>query len=323
MKKSAKKKKLVNYSKYGYIFLIPFFVTYAIFSLIPLISTFYYSFFKYFYANGGLQKVGPDFIGLDNFKALFTSGDFLKYFGNTMAMWIIGFIPQIIFALLLAVLFTSTRLKLKKQGFFKTVIYMPNLIMASAFSMLVFTLFSPDGPINQMLLAWNWIDEPIRFFASVGATRGIIGVMNFMMWFGNTTIMLMAGIMGIDQGLFEAAYVDGARSWQVFKKITLPLLKPILSYVLITSLIGGIQMFDVPQIITNGSGSPNMSTTTVVMNLNSKLTPSMNYGAGGAISVLLFIITAILSMMVYRSMREKTNDDFSKTERKKKAKRVA
>lgn len=79
--------------------------------------------------------------------------------------------------------------------------------------------------------------------------------MNFLMWFGNTTIILMAGIMGIDTSLFEAAEVDGASSWQRFYRITLPLLKPILIYVIITSMIGGIQMFDVPQILTNGSGA--------------------------------------------------------------------
>ncbi|MDD5935227.1 MAG: sugar ABC transporter permease [Clostridiales bacterium] len=322
-KSTKKKKKFVNYSKWGYIFLIPFFVTYAVFSLIPLISTFYYSFFKYFFANGGLEKVGPTFVGFDNFKVLFTSGDFFKYFSNTMAMWIIGFIPQIVFALLLAVLFTSNRLRLKRQGFFKTVIYMPNLIMASAFSMLIYTIFTTDGPINMMLKSWGWIEEPIRFFTMVGPTRAIIGGMNFMMWFGNTTIMLMAGIMGIDQGLFEAAYVDGAKSWHVFRRITLPLLKPILSYTLITSLIGGIQMFDVPQIISNGMGTPNKTTQTIVMLLNQKLTPSMNYGSGGAISVILFIITAILSMMVYNTMKDKTSNSFDKYNKKQKAKRGA
>ncbi len=321
-KSTTKKKKFVNYSKWGYIFLIPFFVTYAIFSLVPLIATFYYSFYEYYFKLG-IQKVGPNFVGLDNFKALFTSGDFLKYFGNTMAMWIIGFIPQILIAMLLAVLFTSNRLRLKKQGFFKTVIYMPNLIMASAFSMLVFRLFAVNGPINQLFIQWGWIEEGIDYFIHVGSTRGIIGGMNFLMWFGNTTIMLMAGIMGIDQGLFEAAYVDGARSWQVFRRITVPLLKPILSYTLITSLIGGIQMFDVPQIITNSTGGPNNTTKTIVMLLNSKLTPSMNYGSGGAISVVLFIITTILSMFVYKSMRAKTDNKYEKFEKKLNARRGA
>lgn len=319
MQNPKKSKKIFNYSKWGYIFLIPFFVIYTIFSLIPLLSTFYYSFFELYWANGGLSKVGPNFVGLKNYVKLFTESEFLKYFGNTMILWIIGFIPQILISLLLAALFTSNRLRLKKQGFFKSVIYMPNLIMASAFAMLFFTLFSPDGPVNQLLIQFGFVNagDPIRFFSRITGTRGIIALMNFLMWFGNTTIMLMAGIMGIDQGLFEAAYVDGAKPIQVFKRITLPLLMPILSYVMITSLIGGIQMFDVPQILTSGSGSPNNTSKTVVMLLNSKLSPSLNYGDGGAISVILFMLTAICSVAVYRSMMNKTgNDEVKKKIRK-------
>ena len=124
-------------------------------------------------------------------------------------------------------------------------------------------------------------------------------MMNFLMWFGNTTILLMAGMMGIDTSLFEAAEVDGATSTQVFCKITLPLLRPILVYVMITSLIGGIQMFDVPQILTNGTGEPMRSTMTLIMYLNKHLF-SKNYGMSGALSVILFIITAVLSLIVYR-----------------------
>ena len=128
--------------------------------------------------------------------------------------------------------------------------------------------------------------------------------MNFLMWFGNTTILLMAGIMGIDVSLFEAAEVDGANSWKRFTRITLPLLKPILIYVIITSMIGGIQMFDVPQILTNGKGTPADSATTLIMYLNRHLF-SKNYGMGGALSVFLFIITAILSLVIYAIMYRK------------------
>ena len=123
--------------------------------------------------------------------------------------------------------------------------------------------------------------------------------MNFLMWFGNTTILLMAGMMGIDPSLFEAAEVDGATATQVFYKITLPLLKPILIYVMITSLIGGLQMFDVPQILTNGSGDPMRSSMTLIMYLNKHLF-SKNYGMAGALSVLLFIITAFMSFLVFK-----------------------
>ena len=165
---------------------------------------------------------------------------------------------------------------------------MPNLIMASAFSMLFFTLFSNVGPINQLHYA-GWAsrtDAPFAFFDKQLSPSGAwLALMNFLMWFGNTTILLMAGIMGIDQSLFEAANIDGATSLQVFFKVTLPLLMPILVYTVITALIGGLQMFDVPQVLTNGLGTPNRSSTTLVMYLNNYLKTSKNYGMSGAISV--------------------------------------
>ena len=301
----TKKKSCVSYTRWGYIFLIPFFLVYTVFNLVPLVQTFYYSFFENY--RSGLTTIGPNFIGFGNFVKIFSgSGDLFKYAGNTFIMWVIGFVPQIVISLLLAAWFTDLNLKLKGQRFFKTVIYLPNLIMASAFSMLFFTIFADGGPVNDVLMSLGFLDEPFRFFSSVGGTRGLVGLMNFLMWFGNTTILLMAGMMGIDPSLFEAAEVDGAKPMQIFRFITMPLLKPILVYVVITSLIGGIQMFDVPQILTAGDGSPNRSTKTLIMFLNEHLF-SKNYGMAGALSVILFIITAILSVCVYYSLT-KQND---------------
>ena len=304
MKKTEGKSKIVRYNKWGYIFLIPFVLVYVIFQLIPLVSTIYNSFFENYRV--GLMQVGPTWVGLENYKTIFSDVSLLKYTANTLIMWVIGFIPQIIVSLLLGQWFSDVRLKLKGSRFFKTVIYLPNLIMASAFSMLFFALFSDVGPINAILIKMGIAtqENPVRFFSNVWATRGLVGFMNFLMWFGNTTIILMAGIMGIDTSLFEAAEVDGASSWQRFYRITLPLLKPILIYVIITSMIGGIQMFDVPQILTNGSGAPAESTKTLIMYLNQHLY-SKNYGLGGALSVFLFIITAILSLIIYSVMYRK------------------
>lgn len=143
------------------------------------------------------------------------------------------------------------------------------------------------------------ISAPYKFLSNVGSTRALVGFMNFLMWFGNTTILLLAGMLGIDTSLYEAAEVDGATATQVFFKITLPLLRPILVYVMITSLIGGLQMFDVPQILTNGQGNPARTTMTLIMFLNKHLY-SKNYGMGGALSVVLFIVTGILSVIVFR-----------------------
>ena len=291
MKATATKKK-VSYAKWGYLFILPFFLVFLVFQLVPLVSTFYYSFFEYY--RDGLTVVGPNFVGLKNYQELL-SADLPKYIGNTIVMWLIGFIPQIIVSLVLAAWFTDVRLRIKGKTFFKVVIYLPNLIMASAFAMLFFALFS----VKYL----GVIHTPIRFLSSVAGTRGLVGLMNFLMWFGNTTILLMAAVMGISPSMFEAAELDGADHRQTFFKITLPLIRPILVYVLITSMIGGMQMFDIPQILTNGKGSPNRTATTVIMYLNNHLY-SKNYGAAGAISVVLFIICAILCVGVYFTLNQ-------------------
>ena len=294
MKKNAK---AVRYNKWGYIFLIPFMVVFVVFQLIPWVTTIYNSFFENYMT--GLLQVGPNFVGLENYKKLFEGGDVWIYAKNTMIMWIMCFIPQIFLSLLLGAWFSDVQLKLRGSRFFKTVMYLPNLIMASAFAMLFFTLFSDNGPINSMLMQIGFIDTPYKFLSNAGSARGLIALMNCLMWFGNTTILLMAGMMGIDTSLFEAAEVDGATSTQVFFKITLPLLRPILVYVMITSLLGGLQLFDVPQILTNGTGDPMRSTMTLIMFLNKHLY-SKNYGMAGALSVILFIISAILSFLVFK-----------------------
>lgn len=295
--KKAKRGKVVSYNKWGYIFLIPFVTVYVVFQLIPLVSTIVNSFFENY--RSGLTQIGPTFVGLENYKEIFANPDIWIYAKNTLIMWIMGFVPQILVSLLLGAWFSDPSLKLKGQGFFKTVIYLPNLIMASAFAMLFFTLFSDSGPINSILIQLGILDEPFKFLSHVWSTRTLVALMNFLMWFGNTTILLMAGMMGIDTSLFEAAEVDGATSTQVFFKITLPLLRPILVYVMITSLVGGLQMFDVPQILTNGNGEPMRSSMTLIMYLNKHLY-SKNYGMGGALSVILFIITGILSLIVFK-----------------------
>ena len=299
------KRKGISYAKWGYLFILPFFITYCIFALVPQLLTIYNSFFENY--REGLKQVGPYFVGMRNYVKLFTpdkngSIAILKFAGNTMLMWLEGAVPQVLIALLLSVIFTSYRLKIKGQQFFKTVIYMPNLIMASAFSMLFFTLFSNVGPINQLIMQLGIADQPIPFFDKQYTVRGLVALMNFLMWFGNTTILLMAGIMGIDQCLFEAANLDGANSVQVFFKVTLPLLMPVLVYTVITALIGGLQMFDVPQVLTNGAGTPNRSSTTLIMYLNNFLKTSKNYGMAGAVSVIIFIITGLLSILVFKSL---------------------
>lgn len=297
MSEKKLKNHALNYEKWGYFFIAPFFIIYIIFQLIPLISTIWNSFFENYRV--GLMTVGPNFVGMANYKEVLFNTDMPRYAMNTLIMWIMGFVPQIVLSLLLSIWFCDTELRIKCTSFFKTVIYMPNLIMASAFAMLFFMLFSDAGPVNALAVSMGWIEKPVRFLTQKTTVRTLVAVMNLLMWYGNTTLLLMSGILGIDNSIFEAARIDGANPFTIFVKVTLPSLMPILVYVMITSLIGGIQMFDVPQILTNGGGNPNRTSMTLIMYLNAHL-GSKNYGIGGAISVLIFIITAILSATVYK-----------------------
>ena len=307
------KRKKIDYAKWGYIFILPFFAAFFIFSFIPLIDTIRYSFYEYY--RSGIKEIGPNFVGFQNYASLLQT-DMIKYAGNTLILWLIGFVPQIVIALLLAQWFVDARLKLHGKQFFKVVIYLPNLIMASAFALLFFTLFSTNGPMNSIRMSMGLTDHAIDVMGSVFGTRSLVGLMNFLMWFGNTTIMLMAAIMGISPDIFEASELDGCSSTQRFFHITLPLIRPILAYTLITSIIGGLQMFDVPQILTNGQGNPDRTSMTLIMFLNSHL-KSKNYGMAGSLSVYLFIVSGILCFIVYRMTNDDDSDGSKAVARKK------
>ena len=284
-------------SKWGILFISPFFIAYAIFTALPIVISLYRSLFVNYWK--GLEEVGPFFCGFENYATLLADKNLYTYLSNTAIMWILGFVPQLVLSITLAAWFSNHRLGLKGLRFFKTVIYFPNLIIAASFASLFFSFFADSGPVNSFLTNSGILNEPFQFFSNTWSVRGLVAFMNCIMWFGNTTLLLLAGMLGIDPSLREAAEVDGASSWQIFTKITLPLIRPILLYVVITSLIGGIQMFDVPQILTRGTGAPNRSTMTILMYLNKHMF-SKNYGISGALSVILFLVTAVLSLIVFR-----------------------
>ena len=145
-------------------------------------------------------------------------------------------------------------------------------------------------------------------------TLTLSGFLQLSFQFSNALIAHIDYVCRIDLSLFEAAEIDGCTPSQIFWKITMPLIRPILVYVMITSLIGGLQMFDVPQILTNGKGNPDRCATTMIMYLNNHMF-SKNYGMAGAVSVVLFLVCAVLCVIVYMALT-KEDDGLSKAERK-------
>ena len=300
----------ISYAKYGYIFILPFFLVYAIFQIYPLFNTFYLSFF------GNGKKI-DEFVGFDNFKTLLFGGgfaqqaahdSFIRVLSNTFILWIGNFIPQIILSLVLAAWFTNARLKIPGKGAYKIIMYMPNIITAASAAALFVMLFSDSqlGAINAMLLKNGITTETISFVSGKTQARVMIMIIQTWMWYGNTTIMLMSGIMGINGSLFEAASIDGASHTQQFFRITLPLLRPILLYTVVTSMIGGLQMYDMPALYNIGTSQNKFTETIAVYIFNNFHDTSLNnFGYSAAASVILFFITSILGSVCFAINRDK------------------
>ena len=223
---------------------------------------------------------------------------------NTAILWIVNFIPQIFFALLFTAWFTSRRNKVKGQGFFKVVFYMPNIITSATIAILFNCLFAyPVGPVNSLLQDLGVIDKAFDFVAKPTSARLIISFIQFWMWYGYTMITLISGVLGINPEIFEAAEIDGATDTDIFFQITLPNLKSILTYTLITSLIGGLSMYDIPKMFN--AGQPMNTTLTTSMYIyNKAFSGSYLYAQASAASMILFVLIGICSIFVFLSMKD-------------------
>jgi len=299
----TKKRSSFSYARYGYLFVIPFVVVFLIFHLYPTIRTVLLAFTDC----KGLGNTSLNFLQGDifaNYKKILGDEIFLKSFTNTLFIWIVNFIPQIFFALLFTAWFTSRRNKVKGQGFFKVVFYMPNIITSATIAILFNCLFAyPKGPFNDLFQSLGLIDGSFDFANTPLSARLIISFIQFWMWYGYTMITLISGVLGINPEIFEAAEIDGASDWDMFFKITLPNLKSILTYTLITSLIGGLSMYDIPKMFNNGQPM-NTTLTTSMYIYNKAFSGSYLYAQASAASMILFIIIGVCSIFVFLSMKD-------------------
>lgn len=298
---------------YGYLFIAPFIIGFLIFGLYPVYNTLALSFTDY-----TLMSRTGTFIGLKNFERLFADNVFFKAVGNTWLIWILNFIPQVGIAMLLSVWFTNTRLKIKAVGVWRALFYLPNLLMPAVVAQLFFSLFSYYGPVNQFMVRAGFLEQAMQYLQNATITRGLVEFIQWWTWFGQTVIIVMAGMTSIPISLYEAAMVDGASSSQMFTRITLPLLKPILIFVFVTSLVGGMQMFDIPFLLTDGRGSPSSSIMTNNILMYMKFASSKGHiGAASSVGVLVFIMTCICALGIFYVLREKDNANPNKAEKKR------
>lgn len=315
-----KNRKSFDYAKFGYIFSIPFVVAWLIFSLYPTLYTIYIGFTDLAGAGASeahlLPNVFQNYIDLITDNAMFKTAFF-----NTFLIWGCNFVPQLILALLITAWFTDESNKIKFQGFFKVVFYLPNIITAATIAILFASLFGyPKGPVNDVCI---WISTVIHkvaprmcdflrldqytafdFSGSKFWARAIVIFIQTWMWYGYTSVILISGVLGISPELFEAASVDGANTWQKFWKITIPNIKTILLFTLVTSLIGGMQMFDIPYCFLGGKPD-NATLTTSMFIYNKAFGPKCLYNQSSAASMIMFVIILVCSAIMFYFLRDK------------------
>ncbi len=311
-KKLNQKKKMRNVNNAAYAFIAPFVIVFLIFSVYPVLRTLQISFTNY----KGFGEM--DFAGLKNYARVLQDKFFWTSLKNTLVIWIPNIILQLGLAFLLTIIFSDMKYRIKGLAVFRAVYYLPNIIAATSIAYLFQTLLDwrygsiniglraiglvPGKPIDwlgtETYWSWPWSDQR-NYLAPL-----VLAVISAWQWFGNSFIMLMAGVQGINKDYFEAAAIDGAGRWKRFTKITLPLLKPIMLYVSITSFIGGLQMFDLPFLMGTVNGNPQGQTQTMIMYLYKFgfATRPKQVGYASAIAYVIFLLILIVSIIQFKTM---------------------
>jgi multiple sugar transport system permease protein len=292
----------MSYAKYGYIFALPFIIIFLCFTLYPTVYTFVLAFTDAHGVGNEIKFLEEPF---DNFRKILTNQTFRTCLKNTVKLWIMNFIPQITLAMVLTAWFTARRVTIKGQGFFKVLFYMPNIITAATIAILFNALFQyPKSPMNELIVSMGISDSYFNFFNSKSASQMIVAFIQFWIWYGNTMIVLISGVLGISPDIYEAADIDGANNVQIFFQITIPNLKTVLLYTLVTSLIGGLNVFDIPKLLNRGG--PDMATSTASVFIYDKaFTGKQLFAQAACASIIMFVIISICSALLFYLMRDK------------------
>ena len=285
------KRKLQEWRQ-GYLFLTPALVVLGIFIGIAAVFVVYLSFHKV-----NLFTDSYTFVGLDNYTRLLTDSMALKALTNTLSFSVVVVPCQTIIALIIATVLNS---KIRGKYFFRTVYFLPTLTSSSALTIIFMFMFSVTGPVNMLLIQSGILPEGggINFLENPSFALKVIMVMNIWSTVPQYTTMYLASLQDLPVSLYEAAEIDGANVVQRFFNITVPYLKPITTYVLLTGIIGTLQMFDQAYIFSNGSGGPANSTLTVSLMVYRYAFGTNNaMGYASCIAIILALVIMAVSML--------------------------
>lgn len=277
-------------SHYGYYFIAPFFISFGVFGLVPILYTLYLSFMKW----DGFSD--PVYVGAANYARLLQDSFFYQTIGNTLIIWILSIVPQLTLALVLALVLNEKFVRGKHV--FRAVYFFPHIVTPVTLAVLFFLIFDwQTGSVNKMLLALGIVGEPVNWFNSPMWSRIIVAAVTAWQYFGFNMIVFIAGLQSVPGEVFEAAEVDGAGKWQTTLRVTLPMLRPVFLFTFITSVIGGLQLFDTALMLGDG---PNNTARTMVMYLYQTAFKNFDYSYGAAVAYGIFIVVMFFTAITAR-----------------------
>ncbi|MGC6585941.1 carbohydrate ABC transporter permease [Paenibacillus sp. Dod16] len=285
----------INKSNYGYLFISPFFIGFTIFGLVPILYTLYLSFTKW----DGFDD--PVFLGIANYERILQDSFFYQAIGNTLIIWLMSIIPQLTIALILAMILNEKFIRGKH--FFRAVYFFPHIITPVTLGVMFSLMFDwQTGSINKIIMAMGLVDDPVNWFNHPWLARMIVAGVICWQYFGYNMIVFIAGLQSIPSEVYEAAEVDGATKFQTALRITFPMLRPVFLFTLITSVIGGLQLFDAPLMLGSGPGN---ATRTMAMYLYETAFLNFDYSYGATIAYAIFIVIMLFSLITARAARLK------------------
>ena len=274
-------------------FLLPPILIYTVFVIYPILSGLATSFYQW---RGTGAKV---WIGLDNYKRLFSDENFTNALWNTLKYAIVQVPVMLVIALLFAILISGSK-KSKWIDFYRSSIFLPYVLPGVAIALLWATIFNPiTGLLNIVLesvglgsLTREWLgDADTAFWAIVWVKTWSSA--------GFYTILLIAGISNIPKDVLEAADIDGATRWQKSTRIIIPMLRPVIKVVVIFLMLNGLKMFEEPQLMTGGG--PNRGTEPISLYMYEQAFSNFNFGYASAIGVIFFLLTFCFSIFTIKT----------------------
>lgn len=294
----------------GYLYISPFFILFGIFLLFPTVYTIYLSFFEYLGSSSDVllnvrffifeltipQMANLQFVGLEQYqRAIFHDELFHQALFNTSFIFLVQVPLMVTLGLATALVLDSKFIRAK--SLFRTLIALPVATGLVAYSTIFLLLFNGDiGLVNYVLTQIGL--HKISWLGDAWWARITLVIAVTWRWLGYNMIILLAGLQTVPQQLYEAAEVDGGSRWQKFRFVTLPQLRPVLLFVVVSSTIGTFQIFSEPYVITGGG--PGNATITIVQYIYEQAFLQFNLGYASAVSIILIAIVSIMSIIQIR-----------------------